>query len=180
MSKVGSQEHKAFGIQPLVLKVESQKHRAIKFFSLFDVIEVILNLFCICLSNLSCKCLVFQVSSEDKVDLDLANILFNLLIMQVFEPLSFIPPWNKRVDNFIKSTMFFADMFLFNRGVVIIMHANDPQVFKEIHSFLENYQLKVCMKWIVINLSPQMSSEDPSSQVPQISLSSNIFLLCIH
>jgi hypothetical protein len=44
------------------------------------------------------------------------------------------------------------------------MHADDSHVLKEIHSFFESYQLKVHMKWIVVNSSPQMNSEDPSSK----------------
>jgi hypothetical protein len=70
------------------------------------------------------------------------------------------------VDNFIESFVVFANRFLFNRGVVIIMHVDDLQMLQEICSFLENYQLKVRMKWIVVNSSPQMNSEDPSFQVP--------------
>jgi hypothetical protein len=67
------------------------------------------------------------------------------------------------MDNFIESTMFFAYMFLSNRKVVIIMHVNDPQVLKDNRPFLESYQLKVHMKWIVVNSSPQMNNKDPSS-----------------
>jgi hypothetical protein len=67
------------------------------------------------------------------------------------------------MDNFIECTIFFVDNFLFDSGAVIIMHVDDPQMLKEIPSFLESYQLKVRMKWVVVNSSPQMSSKDPSS-----------------
>ncbi len=77
-----------------------------------------------------------------------------ILILHISESFSFIPPWNKQVDNFIKSIIVFVDKFLFDRGAIIIMHGDDPQMLKEIRSFLENYQLKVQMKWIVVNSSP--------------------------
>jgi hypothetical protein len=40
------------------------------------------------------------------------------------------------MDNFMESIVFFTDMLLFYRRPVIIMHANDLQVLKEIRSFL--------------------------------------------
>jgi hypothetical protein len=67
------------------------------------------------------------------------------------------------MDNFIESIVVFVDMFLLDKRAIIIMHVDDLQVLKDIRSFLESYQLKVRMKWIVVNSSPQMSSEDPSS-----------------
>jgi hypothetical protein len=84
------------------------------------------------------------------------------------------------MDNFIEFVMVFIYRFLSDRRIVIIMHANDLWVLKEIHSFLESYQLKVRMKWIVVNSSPQMSSEDPSFQVPQIFIFPYVFLPCMH
>ncbi len=78
-------------------------------------------------------------------------------------------PWNMQANNFIESIMVIVD-FLFDKKAIIIMHVDDLQVLKDIHSFLENYQLKVHMKSIIVNSSPQMSSEDTSFQVPWISL----------
>jgi len=74
------------------------------------------------------------------------------------------------MDNFIEYVVSFANKFLSDKGVIIIMNVDDPRVLKELRSILETYQLKVLMKWIVVNSSPQMSGEDPSSQGPQISL----------
>jgi len=79
---------------------------------------------------------VFQVSSKIKVDLVITNVPSNLSILHVYEPLSLIPPWSRRMDNFIESIVFFTDRLLFYRGPIIIMHANDLQVLKEIRSFL--------------------------------------------
>lgn len=63
--------------------------------------------------------------SKSKVDLVLEDVPSNLSISYVSEPLSFIPPWNRQVDNFIKSIMFFVNKFLFDRGAIIIMYVND-------------------------------------------------------
>ncbi len=117
------------------------------------------------------------MSSENKVDLVIIDVPSNLLVLHIFKPLSFILPWNRQVDNFIESTMCFVDGFMSDRGVVTTMHVDDSQVLKEIDSFMESYQLKVRMKWVVINSSPKMNSKDPSSQVPQISHFTYVFLL---
>jgi hypothetical protein len=58
---------------------------------------------------------VFQVSSENKVDIVIANVPSDLPIPHVFEPLSLNPPWNRQVDNFIKSNVFFANKFMFDK-----------------------------------------------------------------
>jgi hypothetical protein len=94
------------------------------------------------------------VSSKNKVIVVLADIPSNLPILHISTLLSFILPWNKQVDNFIKFVVVLESKFMFDRGAIIIMHAVDLQVLKEFHSFLESYQLKVCMKWIVVNSSP--------------------------
>jgi hypothetical protein len=62
------------------------------------------------------------MSSQNKV---LGDIPTNLPIPHVFELFSFIPRWNMHVDNFIKFVVVFADRFLFDRKVVIMMHAYD-------------------------------------------------------
>jgi hypothetical protein len=84
-----------------------------------------------------------------------------------------------RVDNFIESVVVFVNRFLSDKGAIIIMYVDDPHMLKEVCSFLESYQLKVHMKWIVVNSSPQTSSTDPSSQVPLNSLYPYVFTLYI-
>jgi hypothetical protein len=83
----------------------------------------------------------------------ITNIPSNFPIPHIFEPLSSIPQWNMRVDNFIESIVVFAIDFYMIGGANIIMYTYDPCVLKEIRSFLESYQLKVHMKWIVVNSS---------------------------
>jgi hypothetical protein len=142
-------------------------HNFISFFDVIWINPIFFGLIClICLVNN----FVFQVLFDNKVNLVITSVPSNLPISHVFESVSLIPPWNKRVDNFMRSTMFFANKFLSKKRAVIIMHVDDPWVLKEIRSLLDSYQLKVRMKWFIVNSSPQMSSEDPSSQVPKISL----------
>jgi hypothetical protein len=117
------------------------------------------------------------VSYKNKVDIVLADVPSNFLIPHIFESFSFIPPWNMRVDNFIESVVVFVNRFLSDKGAIIIMYVDDPHMLKEVCSFLESYQLKVHMKLIVVNSSPQMNSTDPSSQVPLNSLYPYVFTL---
>ncbi len=62
------------------------------------------------------------MSSQNKVS---GDIPINFPIPHIFELLSFIPQWYRHVDNFIKSVLVFANGFLFDRKVIIMMHAND-------------------------------------------------------
>ncbi len=78
----------------------------------------------------------FHVSSKNKVDLVIADVPSKLLISHVSKPLSFIIPWNKRMDNFIESIVFFINMFMFDRRAIIIMHVDDLRMLKEIRSLL--------------------------------------------
>ncbi len=43
------------------------------------------------------------------------------------------------MDNFIESVVVFVNRFLFDRGVIIIMHVDDSRMLKEICSFFESY-----------------------------------------
>jgi hypothetical protein len=97
---------------------------------------------------------VFHVSSKNKVDLVIVYVPSNLLLIHVFEPFSLILLWNKQVYNFTESIVYFVSKFLFDKGVVITMDADHMQVLKEICSFLESYQMKVCMEWFVVNSNP--------------------------
>jgi hypothetical protein len=76
------------------------------------------------------------VSSQNKV---LGDIPTNLPITHIFELFSFIPQWNKHVNNFIKSVVVFADRFLLDRKVIIMMHVDDLCMLKEIRSIIQNY-----------------------------------------
>ncbi len=57
------------------------------------------------------------------------------------------------------------EKFLLIDGVVLLFHLDDPQVLKEIKSYLETYSFQICMKWVVVNSLPFVSLEDPSLKV---------------
>jgi putative flippase GtrA len=68
----------------------------------------------------------------------LGDVPINFTIPHIFWLFSFILQWYRHVDNFIKSIVVFVDNFLFDKKVVIMMHANDLWVLKDIRSILEN------------------------------------------
>jgi hypothetical protein len=47
-------------------------------------------------------------------------------------------------------------------GPILLFHPDDPWVFKEIKSHLENYSFQIHMKWAVVNSLPLASLEDRS------------------
>jgi hypothetical protein len=48
---------------------------------------------------------------------------------------------------------------------MFLFHLDDPQVLKEIRSYLESCSFWIHMKWVVVNSLPLASSEDPSLKV---------------
>jgi hypothetical protein len=72
---------------------------------------------------------------------------------------------NRSVANFIDFVILFSNIFLSKNGVVFHFHADDLHVLKEIRSFLDNYFLRIQMKWIVINSVEETSSEDHLTKV---------------
>ncbi len=52
------------------------------------------------------------------MDLLIGDILGNVPVPLVFVPPSITPPWNKKVDNFVKFTFIFANIFLSRRGAI--------------------------------------------------------------
>jgi hypothetical protein len=57
--------------------------------------------------------------------------------------IDYIPSWNWSVDNFIDFIILFFDNFLSKNGIVLLFHADDLCLLKEINSFLENYFLRI-------------------------------------
>jgi hypothetical protein len=53
------------------------------------------------------------------------------------------------------------EKFLIVDGAMLLFHLEDPQVFKEIKSYLESYSFHNCMKWVGVNSLPLATSEDP-------------------
>jgi len=74
--------------------------------------------------------------------------------------------WNKKVDEYIVGVFDFAHIFLAFDGVVLLFHLDDLKVLKEVKSYLESYDFKIRMKWVMVNSLPLMGSEDPYFKVP--------------
>jgi hypothetical protein len=72
--------------------------------------------------------------------------------------------WNKKVDEYIVGVFDFAHIFLAFDGVVLLFHLDDLKVLKEVKSYLESYDFKIQMKWVMVNSLPLMGSEDPFSR----------------
>jgi hypothetical protein len=60
---------------------------------------------------------------------------------------------------------YFANKILTLDGDVLLFHLDDPRIFKEIKSYLENYNFQICMKWANVNYLPLASVENPSMKV---------------
>lgn len=70
------------------------------------------------------------MNPDGKVQLVLANILGNLPVPMVSMNSSYIPSWNRRVDDYIVAIFDFVEKFL---------ASNDLKVLKEVRSYLESY-----------------------------------------
>ncbi len=55
---------------------------------------------------------------------------------------STIPKWNARVDNYVVSIFGFVDKYLARDGSILFFY-DDDRVWKEIKSYLENYNFKI-------------------------------------
>lgn len=73
------------------------------------------------------------------VQLVFANVPENLPIPMVSTNSSNIPPWNRRVDNYIVAIFDFVKKFLASNGVMLMCHSTNFKLFKEVRSYLESY-----------------------------------------
>jgi hypothetical protein len=101
-----------------------------------------------------------------KVLLVFANTPKNLLVLLMSKNPDDILAWNKKVDDYIVGVFDFAHIFLAFDGVVLLFHLDDLKVLKEVKSYLESYDFKIRMKWVMVNSLSLMSSEDPYFKVP--------------
>jgi hypothetical protein len=72
------------------------------------------------------------------LDLVVAEVPSNIPVPLVFEALSSVPQWNKKMVNYVYFISGFANKYLHAFGVIVFFHDDDLLVFKEIKSFLEN------------------------------------------
>jgi len=102
----------------------------------------------------------------------------NLPIPFVLEPMSSIPLWNKKVENYVYFVFRFANKYLYSSNVMVYFHDNDLLIFKEIKSFLENSGYEIHSRWAVINTLPRMNLDTKGRKVmfcPHSCLDQSIF-----
>ncbi len=102
-----------------------------------------------------------EMNLGGKVQLVIANDIGNIL-SNPFD----IPAQNQKVNEYIATIFDFVKKFLAFDGVVLLFCQDDLRVLKEVKSCVENYGLKIQIKWVVVNSLPLMSNKDPSLKVP--------------
>ncbi len=75
----------------------------------------------------------------------------NLHVLHVLDPISNIPMWNVRMDNYIVSIFGFVDKYLARDGFVLLFYDVDFHVMRDIKSYLEDYNFKTHSKFAIVN-----------------------------
>ncbi len=89
-------------------------------------------------------------SLKDKADFIIAEVPGNLPIPHVLDLVLTIPKWNAKVDNYVVSIFGFVDKYLARDGFVLFFY-DDDRVLKKIKSYLESYNFKIHLKFVVVN-----------------------------
>lgn len=69
------------------------------------------------------------------------------------------------MKDYIISIFNFTNNFFTSDGDILLFHPNNFHFLKEIISYLESYGFEICMKWVIVNSLPLISSKDPSMKV---------------
>ncbi len=83
-----------------------------------------------------------QVNLDGKVQLVIVDIPKNLHVPMVSTKPSNIPPWNRKVDEYIVAIFDFVQKFLASSNFVLLFHLDDLKVMKEVSSYLESLASK--------------------------------------
>jgi len=89
--------------------------------------------------------------SKPAVDLVIADFPDGLPVPGLSKPMSQVPTWNVQVQDFLKLTIGFCGGYLHDDGALLLFYPENPQVKKELLSFLNKNNLKVKEEWTVIN-----------------------------
>jgi hypothetical protein len=74
-----------------------------------------------------------------------------LLVPHLLDHVSSIPKWNAKVDNYVASISKFVDKYLARDDCVLFFYDDDFCILKNIKSYLENYNFKIHLKFVIIN-----------------------------
>lgn len=88
-----------------------------------------------------------------------------MLVPHLLDPISNIPKWNARVNNYVTSIFKFADKYLVRDGCVFSFYNDDFWVVKDIKSYLENYNFKIHSKFVFVNSMHRTNLEFPMKKV---------------
>jgi len=106
-----------------------------------------------------------QDSPKDKVNLIIAKVPRNLHVVHVLNPVSSIPKWNARVDNYIASIFGFANKYIAKDESIFFFYNDNFWVLRDIKSYLENYNFKIHSKFVVVNNMHCTNSKFPNKKV---------------
>jgi hypothetical protein len=83
----------------------------------------------------------------------------------VLDPVSIIPKWNARMDNYVISIFSFANKYLTRDGYVFFYYDDHFRVLKDIKSYLEDYNFEIHSKFVVVNNMHNTNPEFPNKKV---------------
>jgi hypothetical protein len=106
-----------------------------------------------------------QEFPKDRARLIIVEVPGNLPILHLFDVVSNIPKWNAKVDNYVASIFGFVDKYVVRDGCILLFYDDDFCVLKDIKSYLENYDLKIHSKFIVVNEMHRTNLEFPTKKV---------------
>jgi hypothetical protein len=106
-----------------------------------------------------------QNSPKDKANLIIAKVPRNLHVVHVLNPVSSIPKWNARVDNYIASIFRFAGKYIARDESIFFFYNDNFWVLRDIKSYLENYNFKIHSKFVVVNNMHCTNPKFPNKKV---------------
>lgn len=99
------------------------------------------------------------------MELIIVEIPRNLLISHLVDPISNIPKWKARVDNYVASIFEFVDKYLARDGCILFFYDDNFHVWRDIKSYIENYNFKIHSKFVVVNKMHWTNLEFPMKKV---------------
>jgi hypothetical protein len=123
---------------------------------------------------------LWQDSPKDRANFIIVEIPINLFVLHVLDPISNIPKWNARVDNYVVSIFGFVNKYLARDGFVLLFYDDDFHVLRDIKSYLEDYNFKIHLKFDVVNGMHHTNLESLTKKVNLFSNSTKVFRVCMN
>lgn len=84
-------------------------------------------------------------------DLVIAEIPDGMPVPGISTESSTVPVWNALVPDFLKIVIGFSRKFMHDDGALLLFHPDNPQLKREIGSWLNNNNLKHKDDWMIVN-----------------------------